>query len=163
VRPASDRDRDAVGRPRNARPRDGLGRPLDRTASGEPTIDADLKLPADELVILAQDLIDAGRPFHAHEVLEVAWKSGPAAERELWRGLAQLAVGLTHARRGNGAGAVTLLRRGAAALAGYPAAGPHGIDVGGARAAAGQLASSIERNGLAAVPPGELRIRLAAS
>lgn len=126
-------------------------------------MEADLKLPAAELVIVAQDLIDAGRPFHAHEVLELAWKSGPAAERELWRGLAQLAVGLTHARRGNGTGAVTLLRRGAAALAGYPAAGPHGIDVAAARAAAGQLAGRIERDGLAAVRPADLRIRIAGS
>ena len=53
------------------------------------------------------------RPFHAHEVLEAAWKSGPAQERDLWQGLAQIAVGLTHARRGNARGAVALLRRGA--------------------------------------------------
>ncbi len=38
--------------------------------------------------------------FHAHEVLEDAWKTGPEAQRELWRGLAQLAVGLTHAAPG---------------------------------------------------------------
>ncbi|WP_261993079.1 DUF309 domain-containing protein, partial [Streptomyces sp. adm13(2018)] len=42
-------------------------------------------------------LLDAGMPFHAHEVFEDAWKSGPASERDLWQGLAQLAVGLTHA------------------------------------------------------------------
>src|SRR5439155_23761288 len=35
----------------------------------------------------AQALLDAGRPFHAHEVLEDAWKSAPEAERQLWRGL----------------------------------------------------------------------------
>ena len=57
--------------------------------------------------------LDAGRPFHSHEVLEDDWKTGPDAERELWRGLAQLAVGLTHAARGNHAGARTLLDRGA--------------------------------------------------
>ena len=34
-----------------------------------------------------------GRPFHAHEVLEASWKAAPPAERDLWQGLAQLAVG----------------------------------------------------------------------
>jgi hypothetical protein len=89
----------------------------------------------------AQQLLDAGRPFHAHEVLEDAWKSAPEAERQLWRGLAQLAVGLTHAARGNARGATTLLERGAGNIAPYAAAPPHGIDVPGlvswARALAG--------------------------
>jgi predicted metal-dependent hydrolase len=80
----------------------------------------------------AQRLLDAGRPFHAHEVLEDAWKSAAANERQLWRGLAQLAVGLTHAARGNARGATTLLERGAGNLAPYAAAAPpHGIDVPG--------------------------------
>ncbi|MEU6944810.1 DUF309 domain-containing protein [Streptomyces sp. NPDC046316] len=77
----------------------------------------------------AQRLLDAGMPFHAHEVFEDAWKSGPAEERELWQGLAQLAVGLTHAARGNAAGGARLLLRGAARIAGQP--DPYGIDVGG--------------------------------
>ena len=40
-------------------------------------------------------------PFHAHEALEAMWKCSPANERDLWQGLAQLAVGATHAARGN--------------------------------------------------------------
>ena len=64
-------------------------------------------------------------------MLEDAWKSAPEAERELWRGLAQLAVGLTHALRGNARGAATLLERGAGNIAPYAAAPPHGIDVPG--------------------------------
>jgi hypothetical protein len=87
--------------------------------------------PPDEALAEAQALLDAGRPFHAHEVLEDAWKSAPEAERELWRGLAQLAVGLTHAMRGNAPGAATLLERGAGNVGGYAAAPPHGIDVEG--------------------------------
>ena len=62
---------------------------------------------------LADQLLGEGRPFHAHEVLEAAWKSGPPAERDLWQGPAQIAVGLTHARRGNARGVTALLRRGA--------------------------------------------------
>jgi hypothetical protein len=88
----------------------------------------------------AQRLLDAGRPFHAHEVLEDAWKSAPEAERQLWRGLAQLAVGLTHAARGNARGATTLLGRGAGNLAPYVAAPPHGIDVRGLMSWAQDLA-----------------------
>jgi len=52
-------------------------------------------------------------------------------ERQLWRGLAQLAVGLTHAARGNARGAATLLDRGATNVGAYAAAPPHGVDVEG--------------------------------
>ena len=128
---SENRDRDAEGRARNARPRDALGRPLPYGAAGEERApEGIVRAPADALAE-AQALLDAGRPFHAHEVLEDAWKSAPEAERQLWRGLAQLAVGLTHAMRGNQRGATTLLDRGAANIAGYADAPPHGIDVDG--------------------------------
>jgi hypothetical protein len=148
------RDRDAAGRPRNARPRDGLGRPLDRQAAGEPTIGDDPALPPEESLALAQRLLDAGRPFHAHEVLEASWRAAPAGERELWRGLAQLAVGLTHAARGNRRGAVALLRRGAAAVGGYAGQDCHGIDPAALAAAAGTLADRIEADGPVASTAG---------
>jgi hypothetical protein len=126
----SDRDRDTEGRARNSRPRDALGRPLPYGAVGEERAPEGLvRTPADSLAE-AQALLDAGRPFHAHEVLEDAWKSAPEPERQLWRGLAQLAVGLTHAMRGNARGAATLLDRGADNIESYAAAPPHGIDVG---------------------------------
>ena len=73
----------------------------------------DLVLPPLESLAEAQRLLDAGRPFHAHEVLEGTWKAAPEHERELWQGLAQLAVGLTHRARGNPVGAARLLERGA--------------------------------------------------
>lgn len=91
----------------------------------------------------AQRLLDAGMPFHAHEVFEDAWKSGPVAERELWRGLAQLAVGLTHAARGNSTGGARLLRRGAAALAEFAAVRPYGIGVDGLIGWAEELAGRV--------------------
>ena len=127
----SARDRDAEGRARNARPRDALGRPLPYGAVGEERAPEGVVRPPGQALAEAQALLDAGRPFHAHEVLEDAWKSAPDEERELWRGLAQLAVGLTHALRGNATGAATLLERGAANIAGYADAPPHGIDVHG--------------------------------
>lgn len=125
------RDRDPEGRARNARPRDALGRPLPHDEVGEPR--APEGIVREPLVALAeaQELLDAGRPFHAHEVLEDAWKSSLPEERQLWRGLAQLAVGLTHAARGNARGAVTLLERGVGNVVPYAGAPPHGIDVDG--------------------------------
>ncbi|MFI9293490.1 DUF309 domain-containing protein [Streptomyces gardneri] len=107
------RDRDEEGRARSARPRDGLGRPLPYGAEGVPRQPEGVVRTPGETVREAQRLLDAGMPFHAHEVFEDAWKSGPAGERDLWQGLAQLAVGLTHAARGNREGGARLLRRGA--------------------------------------------------
>lgn len=141
------RDRDPRGRARNARPRDGLGRPLPHTAAGVERVPDDLVLPPEESLTEAQRLLDAERPFHAHEVLEGTWKAAPPAERDLWQGLAQLAVGLTHQRRGNRRGAVTLLRRGAARITPYAVESPHGIDVAGLVAYAQRLAADVEAGG----------------
>jgi hypothetical protein len=125
------RDRDAEGRARNARPRDALGRPLPYGAAGEERAPEGIVREPARALAEAQELLDAGRPFHAHEVLEDAWKSAREAERGLWRGLAQLAVGLTHAARGKARGAATLLERGADTIEAYAAAPPHGVDVPG--------------------------------
>ncbi len=126
---APGRDRDADGRARNARPRDGLGRPLPHGAPGEPRAPEGVVRTPAQTLDQAQQLLDAGRPFHAHEVLEDAWRTGPEQQRELWRGLAQLAVGLTHAARGNAVGARTLLDRGAGHVeAAAAVAGQWGVD-----------------------------------
>jgi uncharacterized protein len=131
----------------------------------------DLRLEPGEAVLLAQRLIDEGRPFHAHEVFEAVWKSGPDDQRDLWQGLAQIAVGLTHARRGNGRGAVSLLRRGSAAVDGYrgrvgnpadeaPDGMPADIDAAGIVLAATRLADRIDASGLAPLSEADLRPRL---
>ncbi len=159
------RDRDVSGRPRNARPRDALGRPLGRGAAGEPGTPDDLYLPPSAALAEAQRLIDTGRPFHAHEVLEASWKAAPEPERDLWQGLAQIAVGLTHAQRGNSSGAVTLLRRGASRIRPYgasEASAAQGVDVARAVKETQRLAERIERRGLAGLPPSDLRPRLLA-
>lgn len=151
-----DRDRDDRGRPRNARPRDELGRPLRRGESGVTGVPEDLVLSPSEGLAQAQRLLDEGRPFQAHEVLEASWKSAPEAERELWQGLAQLAVGLTHALRGNKVGAAAVLRRGMDRISGYADIPPHDIDVAGlldwARTLAGQLDEPSDDVGSPAVP-----------
>jgi hypothetical protein len=129
------RDRDAQGRARNARPRDGLGRPLPYGAHGVPRQPEGQVRAAGQTLDEAQRLLDAGRPFHAHEVFEDAWKaSREADEAQLWKGLAQLAVGYTHRLRGNPVGADRLLRRGAAALAGYADLAPYDINIAQLRA-----------------------------
>jgi uncharacterized protein len=102
-----DRDRDAAGRPRQERPRDALGRPLPYGAAGVEPVSEEPLPPLETL------------DFAAHEVLEVRWKAGPDEEGDLWQGLAQICVGLTHAARGNSVGAVRLLERGAARLQMY--------------------------------------------
>jgi hypothetical protein len=146
------RDRDAGGRARNARPRDGLGRPLPRGATGDAErVPDDLNLGVGASVELAQRYLDEGRPFHAHEVLEALWKMRTPTERDLWQGLAQVAVGLTHALRGNPAGATTLLRRGVGRIGNY-AGDPHDIDVAGVISWAEQLAAN-PTAAAAATPP----------
>ena len=158
------RDRDPAGRPRNARPRDALGRPLEREAAqaGQDRIPDDLTISGPDAAALADRLLREGRPFHAHEVLEAAWKSAPPDERDLWQGLAQIAVGLTHARRGNARGAVALLRRGVQRVRADGRDRPYGMDIPAVLAACDDLAARIERQGLDAITPADLTPRLLA-
>lgn len=118
----ADRDRDAAGRPRQARPRDALGRPLPYGATGVEPVPED-PLPPLATVDEAWRLVREGRPFSAHEVLEARWKAGPEGERDLWQGLAQICVGLTHLARGNVTGGRRLLDRGCGRIETYRATG----------------------------------------
>ncbi|MEU4316536.1 DUF309 domain-containing protein [Nocardia sp. NPDC024068] len=147
-----ERDRDDQGRATNARPRDRLGRPLPPGSPGVPRIPDDLDLEPREALGYAQQLLDRGLAFNAHEVLESVWKNGPETERMLWQGLAQYAVGLTHIQRGNPKGARTLLRRAVERLrtfdvtaAGYPGdALPYGLDRPGLLAHAAALLDELD-------------------
>ncbi len=152
-----ERDRDEFGRPRSERPRDALGRPLPQGSQGVARIPDDLELPPSETLTLAQDLLDRGLAFNAHEVLEAAWKNGPKDERTLWQSLAQLAVGITHVQRGNGKGAVTVLRRASDGLA-LDGPAPYDIDVAGLRDYADVLIEDLAGN--SAITPERLRPRL---
>lgn len=118
------RDRDVDGRARQSRPRDALGRPLPYGTAGVEPVSGE-PLPPAETVVEATRLFDEGRPFAAHEVFEARWKDAPEHERDLWQGMAQLCVAVTHALRGNGVGAARLLDRGRGRLARY-------TDTGGA-------------------------------
>ncbi|MCV7215343.1 DUF309 domain-containing protein [Mycobacterium crocinum] len=151
------RDRDESGRPRNARARDELGRPLPEGVEGVPRIPDDLQIAPAETLAYAQDLLNRGRAFHAHEVFEAAWKNGPDDERTLWQGLAQLAVGITHIQRGNRKGAAALLTR-ASILLGSVTDAPYGVDLLGLTAAATALADDLTKD--ATIDPARLRPRL---
>ena len=125
-----DRDRDLAGRARQARPRDRLGRPLPYGSEGVEPVSEE-PLPPLETIAAAHQLLAEGRPFSAHEVYEARWKDGPTAERDLWQGLAQLCVGVTHAERGNRAGALRLIGRARGRLETYARTeGPsYGLDL----------------------------------
>ena len=125
-----DRDRDEAGRARQARPRDELGRPLPYGETGVEPVSED-PLPPLETIDKALALVREGRPFSAHEVLEARWKAGPEEERDLWQGLAQICVGLTHSLRGNAVGASRLVERGIGRIEQYAGtAGPtYGLDL----------------------------------
>jgi hypothetical protein len=129
-----------------------------------PRIPDDLTVSPARAAELGGLLLAEGQPFHAHEVFEAAWKSTAGPGRELWRGLAQIAVGLTHARRGNARGAVALLRRGAGNICGFNAAAvegpPDGIDASYVAASAAGIADLIERDGLGSLPDETLLLRL---
>jgi hypothetical protein len=134
-----------------------LGRPLPRGEEGVERIPEGLALPPSKALTEAQRLIDLGRPFHAHEVLEGTWKTAPADERDLWQGLAQLAVGLTHALRDNRKGAEAVLTRGRDRLVPYAEAPPHGIDVTGLMTWANSVLTQLAEPTEGAIPAPQLR------
>lgn len=147
------RDRDEEGRPRNARPRDGLGRPLPHGAAGVERQPEGVTRTPQQTVDDAQRLLDEGKPFHAHEVFEDAWKSTPDdTEKALWKGLAQLAVGLTHAARGNTVGGARLLRRGSDNIEPYATDPPHGLAIDALLAWAAALAQDLDAGAAIADP-----------
>ena len=118
----TERDRDTEGRARQARPRDALGRPLSYGAEGVEPVSAE-PLATNEALKKARELIDAGLSYAAHEVLEARWKAGPTEEGDLWQGLAQVYVALTHAARGNLIGAERLFQRAGIRLAAFASTG----------------------------------------
>ena len=126
------------------RARDAAGRPVPAGSPDAVEPVPEQALPPAEALALARELLALGRPFFAHDVLEARWKVAPAAERDLWQGLAQVCVGLTHLQRGNLVGGVRLLRRGADRLAAWAGTQHHGVDVAVVVAAARAHADAVE-------------------
>lgn len=124
----------------------------------------DAEFTVEEGLSEAQRLLDQGYAFTAHEVLEAVWKSSPEQERELWRGLAQTAVGVTHAQRGNRVGAARLLRRGADRVEEFGPDAPHGVDVAGIAVFARDLAEDLDTGRATSgddIDPSGMRLRSA--
>ena len=125
------------------RARDAAGRPVPAGSPDAVEPVPEHALPPDEALALARDLLARGRPFFAHDVLEARWKAAPAHERDLWQGLAQVCVGLTHLQRGNPVGGARLLRRGADRLSGWSGVS-YGVDVARVVAQARARADAVE-------------------
>lgn len=84
------------------RPRDRLGRPLDfDDPRCFPEVPERNDISAVDAWHEAQQYLDQGLPFHAHEVFEQRWKSCPEEERDAWQALAQWGAALTQRARGN--------------------------------------------------------------
>lgn len=139
--------------PRPVRGRDAAGRPVPPGSPDAVAEVPEVERTPDEALRLAQELLDAGRPFFAHDVLEAAWKQAPGPDRQLWQGLAQVCVGLTHVQRGNRVGAARLLRRGAGRLRSAVAA--HGVEPLRVAAQAERAAAALD----AGAVPETLRLR----
>jgi hypothetical protein len=103
------------------RPRDELGRPLGRDAVNLLHLPDFDSFPMKENVRLGRDLLRERNYFGAHEAWETAWKQARGTgDEELFKGLSQMGAGYVHLLRGNAHGAMTLLRRGARRVKGYP-------------------------------------------
>ena len=124
------------------RARDALGRHVEPDSPDAVAPVSEEPLPPAEAVAFARELLAQGRAFSAHEVFEARWKAAEPAERDLWQGLAQLCVGLTHLQRGNPVGASTLLRRGADRLG--TRASAYGVDLAALRLRALALADEVD-------------------
>ena len=110
------------------RPRDALGRPLDWGATNELEMEDYDSLSMERNHELGREAMRARRFFPAHEAWETAWKQAKGTgEEELFKGLSQMGAGYVHLLRGNAHGVITLLRRAAGRIAGYPV-GSRGID-----------------------------------
>ena len=152
-----DRDRNAEGKAENRRPRDRFGAPLPRDAVDEMAHrdePEDVVDTQQEALTRAIELFDAERFFETHEFAEYIWKHEELdpADRDFWKGVAQVAVGCCHVQRGNATGAVTLLHRAADYLRQYDS--PRlGVDPDALIALAGRVAARVER----AVSPDAVR------
>ncbi|BBD08743.1 DUF309 domain-containing protein [Desulfovibrio ferrophilus] len=95
---------------------------------------------APDLLIKALDELNTSLWFECHETLESLWKSLPkdAPERDLYKGILMIAVGLYHNGRGHRLGALRKLPRAVELLAPFAPA-CQGVDVSKLLACCGRL------------------------
>ena len=109
-----------------------------RKAVAEPA-----RFSADAALAEGARRFDAGKYFEAHEAWEEWWRPMRGPERDLFRGLINLAVAMNKAREGNPAGVVRLLDRANGLLAPYPAR-VRGVDLAALRASIARLREQAE-------------------
>ena len=111
------------------RPRDELGRPLPEGSWNRLAADDLDGISAEAANLMAIAHFGAGRYFLAHEAWEAAWVESKGTPSEaLFKGLAQMGAGYTHAARGNPSGMRILLERAVTAISGR-SGGVWGVDV----------------------------------
>jgi hypothetical protein len=156
VRPLRDRRDD--GRPEQSRPRDRSGRPLPYGTTGVLLAESSEPATVEEALALGVTRWDEQRYFEAHELLEHAWRLGPPSDRDLWKGVIQVAVAAVHLQRGNRIGAQRLLGRAVRRLVMQPDV-HRGIDVAALRAIAGRAQAELAAGGTPAADWGRFPSR----
>jgi uncharacterized protein len=105
--------------------------------------------PAEPALETAIRQFNGGQYYACHETLEELWLAEGSDLRYLYQGILQVGIGLLHLKRGNGAGALSLLERGPRLLLPFvPIA--CGIDVDALLIAAEQILSTLKNAGLEA-------------
>jgi hypothetical protein len=97
------------------------------------------------------ELIDEGKYYDAHEILETAWQNSLGPESYLLRSLLQVSVTYLHIERGNLRGAMKMLLRVNQWLAPLPLE-CRGIDVEALRGALSELRAALEESDLEGAP-----------
>ncbi len=127
---AGDRHRNEWGRPEQGRRRDHTGRPLPHGAPEPPggyaqehEVDT-----VQEALDLAVDCWNRGHYFEAHELLEHVWHHAPEDERDIWKGVIQVAVTHVMGQRERPEGVVLTVRKARMKFHDVPE-DFHGIDV----------------------------------
>jgi uncharacterized protein len=105
--------------------------------------------PAPPTLARAVGQFNAGEYFACHETLEELWLAEESDLRYLYQGILQIGVGLFHLRRGNEAGALTLLARGSRLLLPFAPVNC-GLDVGALLRAAKRIHNCLLADGCAA-------------
>ncbi len=80
------------------------------TDTPQPSL-SDCDGPLHALAIKGIELFNAGRYWHAHEALELAWRLEKGEVRHLYRGILQVGVAYLHVQNHNYVGALKLYQR----------------------------------------------------
>lgn len=115
--------------------------------------------PLSKLGAHGLELLNAGKYFEAHEILEKAWMEAPEWHGYLYRSLLQVSVAYLQVQRANYAGAVKMLLRLMQWLEPLPER-CSGVDIAGLKRNMAEFSAAVEAagvDGVATLDPGLLR------